>query len=209
MNIKTLVVGIVRANCYLVWNDLACVLIDPGDDAERIETALQQLGKPLKAILLTHGHFDHVGAVKALKERYPQVPVMIGALDEELLLEPERVYKGMLSRIPDSLHLKADRLLSDGDEINVKGMRFTVIATPGHTKGSVCYLYENAIFSGDTLFRGTCGRCDLYGGDSRAMHNSLAKLALLEGDRPVYPGHEGETSLDQERKYNRFMGSKQ
>ena len=207
MNIKTLVVGIVRANCYLVWNDLACVLIDPGDDAERIETALQQLGKPLKVILLTHGHFDHVGAVKALKERYPQVPVMIGALDEELLLEPERVYKGMLSRIPDSLHLKADRLLSDGDEINVKGMRFTVIATPGHTKGSVCYLYENAIFSGDTLFRGTCGRCDFYGGDSRAMHDSLAKLALLEGDRPVYPGHEGETSLDQERKYNRFMGS--
>ena len=209
MNIKTLVVGIVRANCYLVWNDLACVLIDPGDDAERIETALQQLGKPLKAILLTHGHFDHVGAVKALKERYPQVPVMIGALDEELLLEPERVYKGMLSRIPDSLHLKADRLLSDGDEINVKGMHFTVIATPGHTKGSVCYLYENAIFSGDTLFRGTCGRCDFYGGDSRAMHDSLAQLALLEGDRPVYPGHEGETSLDQERKYNRFMGSKQ
>ena len=209
MNIKTLVVGIVRANCYLVWNDLACVLIDPGDDAERIETALQQLGKPLKAILLTHGHFDHVGAVKALKERYPQVPVMIGALDEELLLEPERVYKGMLSRIPDSLHLKADRLLSDGDEINVKGMHFTVIATPGHTKGSVCYLYENAIFSGDTLFRGTCGRCDFYGGDSWAMHDSLAKLALLEGDRPVYPGHEGETSLDQERKYNRFMGSKQ
>ena len=209
MNIKTLVVGIVRANCYLVWNDLACVLIDPGDDAERIETALQQLGKPLKAILLTHGHFDHVGAVKALKERYPQVPVMIGALDEELLLEPERVYKGMLSRIPDSLHLKADRLLSDGDEINVKGMHFTVIATPGHTKGSVCYLYENAIFSGDTLFRGTCGRCDFYGGDSRAMHDSLVKLALLEGDRPVYPGHEGETSLDQERKYNRFMGSKQ
>ena len=209
MNIKTLVVGIVRANCYLVWNDLACVLIDPGDDAERIETALQQLGKPLKAILLTHGHFDHVGAVKALKERYPQVPVMIGALDEELLLEPERVYKGMLSRIPDSLHLKADRLLSDGDEINVKGMRFTVIATPGHTKGSVCYLYENAIFSGDTLFRGTCGRFDFYGGDSRAMHDSLATLALLEGDRPVYPGHEGETSLDQERKYNRFMGSKQ
>lgn len=209
MNIKTLVVGIVRANCYLVWNDLACVLIDPGDDAERIETALQQLGKPLKAILLTHGHFDHVGAVKALKERYPQVPVMIGALDEELLLEPERVYKGMLSRIPDSLHLKADRLLSDGDEIDVNGMHFTVIATPGHTKGSVCYLYENAIFSGDTLFRGTCGRCDFYGGDSWAMHDSLAKLALLEGDRPVYPGHEGETSLDQERKYNRFMGSKQ
>ena len=209
MNIKTLVVGIVRANCYLVWNDLACVLIDPGDDAERIETALQQLGKPLKAILLTHGHFDHVGAVKALKERYPQVPVMIGALDEELLLEPERVYKGMLSRIPDSLHLKADRLLSDGDEINVKGMHFTVIATPGHTKGSVCYLYENAIFSGDTLFRGTCGRCDFYGGDRRAIHDSLAHLALVVGDRPVYTGHEGETSLDQERKYNRFMGSKQ
>ena len=81
MNVKTLVVGVGRANCYLVWNDTACVLIDPGDDAERIKTALEQLGKPLEAILLTHGHFDHVGAVKALKEYDPQVPVMIGAAD--------------------------------------------------------------------------------------------------------------------------------
>ncbi|MDD3193507.1 MAG: MBL fold metallo-hydrolase [Oscillospiraceae bacterium] len=206
MNIKTLVVGTVRANCYFIWNDAACVLIDPGDDFERIETILEQLGKPLEAILLTHGHFDHVGAVKELKARYPQVPVMVGEADEELLREPERVYKGMLSQIPDKLHLEADRLLEDGEEINISGMSFTVIATPGHTKGSVCYLYENAVFSGDTLFRGTCGRCDFYGGDSRAMGASLKKLAALEGDRLVYPGHEGETSLEQERKYNRFMG---
>lgn len=209
MNIKTLVVGMIRANCYLIWNDTACVLIDPGDDEQRIEAAVEQVGKPLKAILLTHGHFDHVGAVKALTKRYPQVPVMIGAEDEELLLEPERVYRGMLSRIPDQLHLQADRLLADGDTIDISGMHFTVISTPGHTKGSVCYLYEDAVFSGDTLFRGTCGRCDFYGGNSHAMRDSLAKLAALEGDRPVYPGHEDETSLDWERKYNRFMGSKQ
>lgn len=209
MNIKTLVVGMIRANCYLIWNDTACVLIDPGDDEQRIEAAVEQVGKPLKAILLTHGHFDHVGAVKALTKRYPQVPVMIGAEDEELLLEPERVYRGMLSRVPDQLHLQADRLLADGDTIDISGMHFTVISTPGHTKGSVCYLYEDAVFSGDTLFRGTCGRCDFYGGNSHAMRDSLAKLAALEGDRPVYPGHEDETSLDWERKYNRFMGSKQ
>lgn len=209
MNIKTLVVGMIRANCYLIWNDTACVLIDPGDDEQRIEAAVEQVGKPLKAILLTHGHFDHVGAVKALTKRYPQVPVMIGAEDEELLLEPERVYRGMLSSIPDKLHLQADRLLADGDTIDISGMHFTVISTPGHTKGSVCYLYEDAVFSGDTLFRGTCGRCDFYGGNSHAMRDSLAKLAALEGDRPVYPGHEDETSLDWERKYNRFMGSKQ
>ncbi len=209
MNIKTLVVGMIRANCYLIWNDAACVLIDPGDDEQRIEAAVEQVGKPLKAILLTHGHFDHVGAVKALTKRYPQVPVMIGAEDEELLLEPERVYRGMLSHIPDQLHLQADRLLADGDTIDISGMHFTVISTPGHTKGSVCYLYEDAVFSGDTLFRGTCGRCDFYGGNSHAMRDSLAKLAALEGDRPVYPGHEDETSLDWERKYNRFMGSKQ
>ena len=209
MNIKTLVVGMIRANCYLIWNDTACVLIDPGDDEQRIEAAVEQVGKPLKAILLTHGHFDHVGAVKALTKRYPQVPVMIGAEDEELLLEPERVYRGMLSSIPDKLHLQADRLLADGDTIDISGMHFTVISTPGHTKGSVCYLYEDAVFSGDPLFRGTCGRCDFYGGNSHAMRDSLAKLAALEGDRPVYPGHEDETSLDWERKYNRFMGSKQ
>lgn len=209
MNYRTLVVGIVRANCYLVWNDTACVVIDPGDDFNRIEKALKEIGKPLKAILLTHGHFDHVGAVKELKERYQSVPVMLGAGDEELLREPERVYRGMLSRIPDKLHLQADRLLQDGDIIEVDGMCFAVLATPGHTRGSVCYLYEDVVFSGDTLFRGTCGRCDFYGGDSQAMRKSLEKLAALEGDRPVYPGHEDETSLEQERKYNRFMERKE
>ena len=205
MNIKTLVVGIVRANCYLVWNDLACVLIDPGDDAERIETALQQLGKPLKAILLTHGHFDHVGAVKALKERYPQVPVMIGALDEELLLEPERVYKGMLSRIPDSLHLKADRLLSDGDEINVKGMRFTVIATPGHTPGSGCYYLEDneILFSGDTLFHGSRGRTDFPGGSESEIMKSIREKLLkkLPDETAVLPGHNDSTTIGTEKVY--------
>ncbi len=190
MNYRTLVVGIVRANCYLVWNDTACVVIDPGDDFNRIEKALEEIGKPLKAILLTHGHFDHVGAVKELKERYQSVPVMLGAGDEEL-------------------HLQADRLLQDGDIIEVDGMCFSVLATPGHTRGSVCYLYEDVVFSGDTLFRGTCGRCDFYGGDSQAMRKSLEKLAALEGDRPVYPGHEDETSLEQERKYNRFMERKE
>ena len=205
MNIKTLVVGIVRANCYLVWNDLACVLIDPGDDAERIETALQQLGKPLKAILLTHGHFDHVGAVKALKERYPQVPVMIGALDEELLLEPERVYKGMLSRIPDSLHLKADRLLSDGDEINVKGMHFTVIATPGHTPGSGCYYLEDneILFSGDTLFHGSRGRTDFPGGSESEIMKSIREKLLkkLPDETAVLPGHNDSTTIGTEKVY--------
>ena len=205
MNIKTLVVGIVRANCYLVWNDLACVLIDPGDDAERIETALQQLGKPLKAILLTHGHFDHVGAVKALKERYPQVPVMIGALDEELLLEPERVYKGMLSRIPDSLHLKADRLLSDGDEINVNGMRFTVIATPGHTPGSGCYYLEDneILFSGDTLFHGSRGRTDFPGGSESEIMKSIREKLLkkLPDETAVLPGHNDSTTIGTEKVY--------
>ena len=206
MNIKTLVVGIVRANCYLVWNDLACVLIDPGDDAERIETALQQLGKPLKAILLTHGHFDHVGAVKALKERYPQVPVMIGALDEELLLEPERVYKGMLSRIPDSLHLKADRLLSDGDEIDVNGMHFTVIATPGHTKGGMCIYTCGHLFSGDTLFRYSIGRTDFYGGDYRIIKNSIKdRLYVLPDDTAVLPGHMGATTIGYEKRGNPFV----
>ena len=133
---------------------------------------------------------------------------MLRAEDEEILREPERVYRGMLSRIPDRLHLRADRLLQDGDRIEIDGMCFTVLSTPGHTKGSVCYLYENAIFSGDTLFRGSCGRCDFYGGDSQAMQDSLARLASLDGDRLVYPGHEEETSLDQERRYNRFMEHK-
>ena len=206
MNMKHLVVGSMGVNCYIVYNENACVVIDPGDDYPKIEDAISEIGKPLEAILLTHAHFDHVGALKELKNAHPEVPVLLGEGDEEHFSDPVKVYKKILWKIPENLYLAADRLVKDGEMIDVKGMAFTVMHTPGHTAGSVCYLYEDAVFSGDTLFRGTCGRSDFYSSDPAQMKVSLARLMALEGDRRVFPGHQAATTLDRERKYNPFVG---
>ena len=198
----------VTGSCTLIEAAGHRFLVDCGMEQGRDvyeNTKLPCAPAEIEAILLTHGHFDHVGAVKALKERYPQVPVMIGALDEELLLEPERVYKGMLSRIPDSLHLKADRLLSDGDEIDVNGMHFTVIATPGHTPGSGCYYLEDneILFSGDTLFHGSRGRTDFPGGSESEIMKSIREKLLkkLPDETAVLPGHNDSTTIGTEKVY--------
>lgn len=206
MNMEHLTVGTMGVNCYIVYNEHACVVIDPGDDFAKIDEALKQLNKPLEAILLTHAHFDHVGALKQLKQAYPNAVIHLGKGDEEHFSDPVKVYKKILWKIPDELYLTADRLIEDGEVIDVKGMAFTVMHTPGHTAGSVCYLFEDAIFSGDTLFRGTCGRSDFYSSDPNRMKESLARLAALEGDRRVFPGHQAATTLDRERKYNPFIG---
>ncbi len=204
MDFIKICVGELKTNCYLCWNDKACVVIDPGDESDKILEKIDEINRPLAAILLTHAHFDHIGSVKKLKEIYPSVPVMAGEKDQWMLSNPDAVYRDMLREIPDSLRIKAERLLHDGDRIDVKGINFTVIETPGHTPGSVCYLSDGLLFSGDTLFCGGCGRCDLYGGDARQMKSSLDKLFNIKDNLVVLPGHGPQTTLDLERKNNRF-----
>lgn len=198
MKYETYIVGDVLTNCYLVYDgDGAAALIDPGSAAPLLLGELERLGLRLEAILLTHGHFDHVGAVAELKGATGCRVVIHGA-DAPCLTEPGRA----LGEVP---LCPPDQLAEDGDTVQVGGLAFTWLHTPGHTPGSCVLLCGDVMFSGDTLFYGDCGRCDLPGGDYQQMLCSLKRLHDLEGNFTVCPGHDERTTLDRERRENRSM----
>ena len=196
MNIKTLPVGQLETNCYVVINEetLECVVIDPGDESNTIMDYIESNNLKCKAIMLTHGHFDHVGAVNAGAEQ-TGCTVYINPRDEGYKVG----MSGMMFKLPEG-----GRYYDDGDEITEAGLKFKVIATPGHTPGGVSLICENALFVGDTLFRGSCGRTDLPGGDTETELHSLKKLCELSGDYEVYPGHMDSSTLERERRFNHY-----
>ena len=196
MLIKTLPVGDLETNCYIVTNEqtLESVVIDPGDESNTILDYLEDNHLTCKAIFLTHGHYDHVGAVSALQEE-TGAPVYMNAKDDA---------KNMHSfHFPFSLP-ENGKSFDDGDVVEAAGLTFHILATPGHTPGSVVIRVEDALFTGDTLFRGSCGRTDLDGGNMDDMLQSLKKICALEGDYEVYPGHMDCSSLIRERNFNYY-----
>ena len=198
MKIDAIMVGPIMTNCYLLQDEKAkvCALIDPGDDAKRVETMVDNSGCTLQYILLTHGHFDHWGAVRPLLEKY-DVPVYIHNADVT-----DRDGGDLLFRRLDEQH---QCYYDEGDALTLGDMSIRVMHTPGHSKGSVCLVVNDVIFAGDTLFRSSCGRTDFPGGDYREMLSSLARLGRMEGNYHVYSGHERDTELDAERRFNPYM----
>lgn len=195
MRIQRLPVGSLGTNAYLVYDEerTDAVVIDPGAEAGEIKRALQ--GRTIAAILLTHGHFDHISAVDALREG---AFVAIHELDAPMLTSEQNNLSTMLGR---GFAVKAaDRLLKEGDVVEAAGLSFEVLHTPGHTPGSVCYCCGSVLFSGDTLFCGGYGRYDLPGGDWDALSQSLRHVLALSGVDRVCPGHNEETTLEQEQR---------
>ena len=194
LQIQTMPLGAYQTNCYLIWDDGAdsCVVIDPGYEAKTVLQTAEKLGKRIEAIFLTHGHFDHVGAVKEIAGD-TDCKVYLCALD---LTMPPQLTAGILYYT---------NTYSEGDEITVAGTKFQVLHTPGHTQGSVCLLTQGHMFSGDTLFAGSCGRTDLPGGSWETICRSLRRLAQMEDDYIVHPGHGESTTLAQEKMYNPYM----
>ena len=194
LQIHVLPLGDYQTNCYILHNDDSsdCVVLDPGYEPEIILSYLAEKKLNLTAIALTHCHFDHVGAVKELAA---QTDCRVYLNEKDLALPP------MLTNGP----LYYTDTYKDGDTVTLAGIPFRVLETPGHTPGSVCLMTGAHLFSGDTLFAGSCGRTDLPGGDSRAMRDSLRKLAALEGDYDVYPGHGSATTLAREKQTNPYL----
>lgn len=203
MNVKTLVVGFLNTNCYIAYSGKNAVVIDPGADAESILGAADELGVEIKYIFLTHAHFDHVLAVDEITKR-TGAKLVANAGERERMTSAEVSGQSVLKR-RTFVPLKSDVEPNDGDSIDVGDMHFEFVLTPGHTEGSMCIICEDTMFSGDTLFLGTCGRCDLAGGDYSEMLRSLKKLCELSGDYKVLPGHEGTTTLERERRTNPYM----
>ena len=155
-------------------------------------------------ILLTHGHYDHIGWVKAIAKKFG-AKIVIGREDAEQLYDIHTSLALARSMSEEIYVMQPDILVKEGDQLEVGELLFLVYDTPGHTKGDVTYQCGNLLFTGDTMFAGDVGRCDLYGGDYRAILRSVKKLAALPGDYRVLPGHGPESTLEQERRYNQYV----
>ena len=200
--------GELGTNCYTVVNtkNRETVIIDPAGGAPFLINMVRNQNYNLKAILLTHGHFDHTAAVPELKKAFPDVPVYIGENDTDILETPAANLSAAFSMRPISI--TADKTLRDGELLEFDGFSFKIIEVPGHTKGGICYYLEaeKMLFDGDTLFCRSIGRSDFPTGDGELLLTSIKeKLFALPDDTVVYPGHESRTTIGAEKKGNFFL----
>lgn len=210
LTVKRFVLGEIETNTYVLESNGEVAIIDPAIKSNSLLGFLD--GKNVKYVLLTHGHFDHIAGVNSIVEKWG-AKVLVHETDEEMLRDGTKSF--YVSHFgTEQPRILADKLLKDGDEIALGDTVIKVMHTPGHTLGSVCYIDNDSktIFSGDTLFKLSAGRTDLAGVSplkaGRLEIESLQKLSNLNGDYEVYPGHGESTTLEYERKYNRYMRSR-
>ena len=201
MEIKKYTVGQLKTNSYLIISDGVGAIIDPGNEEKMLCEEIEKSGAELKYILLTHGHVDHIGACSYLSERFG-AKIVCGENEKELLLDPKLNLSGSFG---DEFFVSPHILLKEGDEIEIGSVSLKVLNTPGHTGGSIVYLGDGIMFSGDTLFKGCVGRTDLPTGDSNQLFDSLSKLKSLMGDYKIFPGHYDNTTLSYEIKFNPYL----
>ncbi|MBO5609835.1 MAG: MBL fold metallo-hydrolase [Eubacterium sp.] len=200
--------GLVATNCFTIINEdtKEAIMIDAsGNPKHLLEDIVIAEAKPV-AILLTHAHFDHIDAVDMIRSEFPDIEVIIGKNDEELMGNPNLNLS--MAFMGDPVSVKADRTVNDGEVINLIGIRIECIEVPGHTKGGMCYYMPelSALFDGDTLFHGSVGRSDFPTGDSQLLLDSIrGKLFTLPDETKVFPGHDSETTIGWEKENNMFF----
>ncbi|KAF1296907.1 hydrolase [Enterococcus sp. JM4C] len=206
MNIKRIMTGPIQENCYLISNEQAVLIIDPGEDAQKIISEITTIGQQPVAILLTHTHYDHIGAVEELRHHY-QVPVYVSPLEQAWLGDPMMNLSG-LGRHDDinNIIVQPAEYEFELKDYLLGNMRFTVVPTPGHSIGSVSFIFDDFVVSGDALFRGSIGRTDLPTGNLEQLLTSIqTQLFPLPDEFPVYPGHGDATTIERERNTNPFF----
>ncbi len=206
--IKTLVVGPLEVNCYIVWDsgDTPAFVIDPGGDGDIIKKELARRGLDVKYIINTHGHFDHIGADGELKEAYKDACLAIHSADLKLLERAEA--QGAFFGMPSSPQPSPDLMLEDGMTLSAGDISLKVIHTPGHSEGGVCLFMERekVLFTGDTLFAGSIGRTDLPGGSYEVLIDSIKRRILPLGDDVrILPGHGPQSTIGEEKEINPFV----
>lgn len=204
MNIEVLHVGPLGTNCYVVWDDNdVCAVVDCGGQAEKVAEFIEEKHLKPSHMLLTHGHGDHIGGVEAFLNMYPHVQVVMAQEDVEMITD--RI-KSMADPCGcEESEFSPDIIVNDGDVVQVGDMAFQVLKTPGHTDGGVTYIHGKMMFTGDTLFAGSMGRIDLYGGNEEKMMASLKRLGSIDGYYVVLPGHGMASNLEDERRANPFI----
>lgn len=196
LKIKKQALGLYKTNCYVLIQEKQSIIIDPGFSPEKIESMFEGT-RPL-AILLTHAHLDHINAVKALHQKY-QLPIYMSKKDDAILK--------LTTSAPEGYHRDFEAEYFDLQEgrLQIGNFCFEIIATPGHSEGSLCIRCENHLFTGDTLFRGTIGRTDIFSSNPEKMQKSLEKIKSLDPNYIVYPGHSVNTTLEEEFLTNPFL----
>jgi len=209
MKMDHLVLGDYQTNCYILRSsesETDCVIIDTGLADDQPTTYLLENNLKPMALILTHGHADHIGGIKQLRDKYPEVKVYIHSLDSEKLTRPSKNLSLVTGKIIKTE--PADCLLGDGQVIAVAGMEMQVLHTPGHTPGGICLYMKNegVVFSGDTLFADSVGRTDFPGGNATELIKSIKdKLCVLADETAVYPGHGPATTIAKEKLHNQFL----
>jgi hydroxyacylglutathione hydrolase len=204
MDVRMFTVGPLQENCYLVRREGSdrALLIDPGDEAQKLQGAMEQLGVEPEAILLTHTHFDHIGAVAPLA-RATGAPVYCPREELPVLADPSAFFGAMFGPVEG---WEAEHAIDGGQRLALAGFDVEVVATPGHSPGHVTFVLDGALFSGDVLFQGSIGRTDLPGADHETLMESIAGLLeRFDDDTKVHPGHMGVTTLGRERATNPFL----
>lgn len=208
IKIGRIVLGPVQTNCYFIYRDgedKRAIVIDPADEGAKLFSVFKDNGISVEAILLTHGHFDHIDGVAKLRQ-LSHCEIYAAAAEADVLADEEKNCSAQMSgRI---VTVTPDHLLADGEELELAGMKIKMLLTPGHTEGSCCYYIEedSLLISGDTLFEGSVGRSDLPTGSTSVLINSIKeKLMVLPEDTRVYPGHGGVTTIGDEKRYNPFL----
>lgn len=203
MQIKTFCAFQFPQNCYAAIFDDGIFLVDPGEFTQELENFVKVNGADIKYILLTHMHFDHIRATSKVKKLCPKAKIVIHSLDANGLVDSVLSLAYLFGFQQEMLN--ADILCEDNDILKLGSTEIKVIHTPGHTVGGVCYMVENVIFCGDTVFEGSIGRTDFPGGSFEVLSESLKKLKKIDGDYTLYPGHGNSTTLNAERCNNLYM----
>lgn len=205
MEIKTFQIGMFEVNCYLVADEVSkiCAVIDPGGVSDELDDYIKSQQLNVKYIIFTHGHFDHIAGAKHYRDKFPNAVIYIHP-EDSLCLTDERAnftYPAPYEFVP----VKPNAFMYDGDVLSLGNLNFTVLHTPGHTKGCVSLYSDGVLFSGDTLFYRSVGRTDFPGGSFETLKESVIKLYGLPDNTTVYPGHGQSTRLGEEKFENPFV----